>query len=152
MLKELVEKNLVSFHEKFDNWEEAVRVSCEKLIENEVIDDRYVELVVDSVKKYGPYIVLAPKIALPHSTQNAEGVFNTAISFMRVQEPVSFEEGNPDRDAQIFFSLASVNADEHLANMSKLANILMQPEVVDELCEATSAEDLIRIDEKYNLS
>lgn len=152
MLKELVEKNLVSFHKEFDNWEEAVRVSCEKLLENEIIDERYIEQVIDSVKKYGPYIVLAPKIAMPHSTQNAVGVHKTAIAFMRVEKPVHFEEGNPDRDAYIFFSLASVNPDEHLENMSKLANILMQPEVVDELCEATSAEDLIRIDEKYNLS
>lgn len=151
MLKELVEKNLVSFHEKFDNWEEAVRASCEKLLENEIIDERYVDLVVDSVKKFGPYIVLAPKIAMPHSTQNAVGVHQTAIAFMRVEHPVHFEEGNPDRDAYIFFSLASVNPDEHLENMSKLANILMEPAIVDELCEATSTKDLIHISEKYNL-
>lgn len=51
---------------------------------------------------------------MPHSQEKAAGVNHTAISFMKVKEPVIFEEGNPDKNAEVFFVLASSDHEEHL--------------------------------------
>lgn len=149
LLKELVEKNRVGFYEKFDSWEEAIKASCKPLLEDNSIEDVYVDSMIDCVKKYGPYIVLAPNIAMPHSQECAEGVNNTAISFMKVEQPVEFEKGNPEKNAQLFFTLASNNHEKHLENMSKLAIVLANEDIVKELLQAQTEEDLLKIEEKY---
>ena len=82
MLREFVETGRYSFREKFDSWEEAIAASCEPIIKEGVIEPVYVEAVINCVKKYGPYIIIAPNIAMPHSTEGAEGVNETAICFM----------------------------------------------------------------------
>ena len=147
---ELVEQNRVSFHESFDSWEEAIKASCKPLIDDGTIEDAYVESVIASVKEHGPYIIIMPDVALPHAQENAVGVNDTAISFMKVEKPVRFEEGNPEKDARLFFTLASADHNVHLENMGKLAEILMNQPLVDELLQAKNVDDLIAIDEKYS--
>ena len=138
-LRELVEKNRVCFHQSFSSWEEAVAASCQPL-----------DSVIACVKKYGPYIVFTPKIAMPHSQEGAVGVNKTAISFMKVEEPVHFAEDDPEKDAYLFFVLASADHGEHIENMQKLAEMLLKPGVVDKLLEAKSREDLLAIDSELD--
>ncbi len=150
LIKEIVEKNRVCFHQKFDTWEEAITASCQPLIKDKTIEQEYINSIIECVKKYGPYIVLIPDVAMPHSQEGAAGVNDTAISFMKVEEPVHFEEGNPEKDARIFFVLASVNHNIHLQNMEKLATLLMNEEIVAELLQAQNTEELLAIDSKYS--
>lgn len=150
LIKELVDQRHICFHQHFDTWEDAIAASCQPLISDSTIKKEYVDAIIECVRKYGPYIVLAPNIAMPHSQEGAAGVNDTAISFMKVEEPVHFEEGNPEMDARLFFVLASVNHDVHLQNMEKLAMLLLNEELVEELLLAKSVEDLLKIDEKYS--
>lgn len=149
-IKELVEKNRICFHEKFDTWEEAIAASCQPLIDDKSIEKTYVDAVISCIKKYGPYIVLAPNIAMPHSQEGAVGVNDTAVSFMKVDYPVHFEEGNPEKDARLFFVLASADHTVHLQNMEKLALLLLNEELVNELLDAKSVDDLLKIDHQYS--
>lgn len=150
LIKELVEKNRICFHQSFDNWEDAIAASCQPLLADNSIEEVYITAIIECVKKYGAYIVLAPNIAMPHSQEGAEGVNDTAISFMKVEEPVHFEEENPEKDARLFFVLASIDHDVHLQNMEKLAMLLLNDDLVEELLMAKSVEDLMAIDEKYS--
>ena len=59
------------------------------------------------------------------------------------------EEGDPEKDAQLFFTLASCNPDQHLNNMMKLSEMLMNEEVVKALADAKTPEDLLKIQETY---
>jgi ascorbate PTS system EIIA or EIIAB component len=149
MLKEFVENGHTAYHQRFDTWEEAIQAGCEPLLKDNTITQEYVELVIKCVKDFGPYIVIAPMIAMPHSTQGAAGVNDTKIAFMKVEEPVHFEEGNPEKDAKLFFTFASLNPDQHMENIVKLSEMLMNEEIVEELLKATSDEDLLRIHEAY---
>lgn len=149
-LKELVEKRRVCFHEKFDTWEDAIKASCQPLLQEGCIESAYVESIISCVKKYGPYIVFAPNIAMPHSQEGAVGVNDTAVCFMKVEEKVHFEDENPEKDAQLFFVLASKNHDEHMKNMEKLAAMLLTDNVMEELLQVKNKEDLLKLDEKYS--
>lgn len=149
-LKELVELNRVAFYESFPDWEAAVRGSCKTLLDDGTVEEAYVDAVVNGVKKFGPYIVLAPDIAMPHAQEGAEGINETAIAFMKVEKPVEFEPGNPDRNARLFFTLASKDPDQHLENMGKLAEILGNEAMVADLLKAKNVEDLLAVDAKYS--
>lgn len=150
LLKELIDLNRVSFRQGFATWQEAIQASCETLLADHSIDETYVNSIIECVNKYGPYIVLAPDIALPHAQENAGGVFENAIAFMKTEQPVQFEAGNPEKDARLFFVLASKNHDIHIDNMQKLALILLNQDLVQDLLKVSSVEELLQVDEKFS--
>ena len=150
LLKELVDLKRVSFNQGFPTWQEAVKASCETLLADRSIDETYIDSIIACVDKYGPYIVLAPDIALPHAQENATGVFENAVAFMKTEEPVHFEPGNPERDARLFFVLASKDHHVHVENMQKLALILLNQDFVKDLLKVSSVEELLILDEKYS--
>ncbi len=149
MLKEFVEKKHYKFAKNAPSWQEAIRMSCESLEADGTLEPNYKEDIINCVTKYGPYIVIMPNVAMPHSQEFAEGVHKTEIGFMKLEEAVSFEEGNPDLDAKLFFTLASCNPEQHLENMQRLSNLMMNENVMEALLEAKTPEDLIAIQEKY---
>lgn len=143
MLRELIEKKRYSFHEGFDNWEDAVKAACAPLIEQKAIEEEYPELIIESVKKYGPYIVIAPKIAIPHA-QEGHGVNETSICFMKTNTSVRFSDDR-EQDAQLFFVLASTDNNIHLQNLSNMVELISDEEVVEKLLKAQNVEDLKEI-------
>lgn len=149
MLRNFVVNKHYKFAKSADDWKDAIRKSCESIEADGTVDESYKEEIIRCVEEYGPYIVIMPNVAMPHSQENSSGVNKTAIAFMKLEEPVSFEEGNPDLDAQLFFTLASCNHNEHLDNMTKLVELLSNPTVVEKLTEAVSPDDLMVIQETY---
>ena len=90
-----------------------------------------------------------PNIAMPHSQEGAEGVHKTSIGFMKLDKPVSFDPEDPEKDAQLFFTLASCNPEQHMNNMVRLSELLMNEEVVAALLKAETPEDLLEIQKQY---
>lgn len=147
MLREFVERKCCKFAEEAADWKEAIRMSCETLEANGIVEANYKNDIIECIEKYGPYIIIMPGVAMPHSQECAKGVHETAIAFMKLEKPVSFEPGNPQKDASLFFTLASCNPDQHLANMMKLSELLMNASVMEKLAAAKSPEDLLAIQE-----
>ena len=149
MLKTIVEKKRYCFHESFDTWQDAIKAACQPLLDDNTIENEYVEAIIKCVSDNGPYIVIAPNIAMPHSTLGHSGVNDNAISFMKVEKPVVFDENDREKDAQIFFTLAAVDNDSHLQNMMQLAEMLMDENICTELATVKNENDLLAIQEKY---
>lgn len=143
MLRDLIEKNRFTFHDGFDTWEKAIEAACQPLLADGAISSSYIKAIIENVNKFGPYIVIAPNICIPHAKEG-DGVKETAICFMGTKKPVSFSS-DPDHDARLFFVLASVNNDEHLKNLSELVEILSDEANVEKLLEASSKEDLLSL-------
>lgn len=149
MLKEIVEKGYFSFKQEFNSWEDAIKASYQPLLDNNIVEDCYVDAVIECVHKYGPYIVIVPGIAMPHSTEGAQGCHGTAISFMKVEKEVDFDPNDEDKKARLFFSLAAIDHQQHLDNIQALMDTLMNEEIVDALNNATSVSDLEEIINKF---
>ena len=149
MLRDFVENKHYKFAKEAPDWREAIRMSCESLEADGTVEKNYKEDIISCVEKHGPYIVIMPEVALPHSQEGAAGVNRTAIGFMKLEKPVSFDEKDPEKDARLFFTLASCNPDQHLNNMMKLSEMLMNEDVVKELLKAETPEDLLEIQKTY---
>lgn len=149
MLKEFVEQGHFKFAREAADWEEAVRMSCETLERDGTVESNYKEDIISCIKKYGPYIIIMPNVAMPHSQECARGVHKTAIGFMKLDKAVSFAPGEEDKDAKLFFTLASCNPEQHLENMTKLSELLMNEGAVEALMQAQTPEDLLRIQKDY---
>lgn len=148
MLKEVIEKNLFAFYNEATDWKDAIRKCLVPLIENGVCKKEYEDELINCVEKYGPYIVIEPGIAMPHSTQNGNNVMRTEIGFTKFEKSVKFDEEN---EASLFFTLASVNPEVHIENIQKLMEVLTNDELKEELFKINSVEQLKKLSEKYNL-
>lgn len=149
LLNDLVAKNLTSYEESFDDWKEAIRANGQVLKKQGYIEDQYIDAVIACVEKYGPYIVIIPNVAMPHSTEGAPGVLKTGIGFMKVEEPVHFDPNDPEKDARLFFMLASDDPDAHLQNITQLADLLSNDDLVNDLLSVKNDDDLLAVAAKY---
>ncbi len=151
MLKEIIEKELFCFYDGFSCWQEAIRGASSMLVEKKIIDETYVERIIDNVKEFGPYIVIMPEVAIPHSTVKAEGVYDTAIGFMKCNKPVVFESKSDKITARLFFTIASTNSDKHLENIQMLVSLLSNDGIVEDLLKCNCKIDLLEVIKKYDL-
>jgi len=142
LLETIIKKNHYIFLDKVDTWQEAIRMSCKPLEDDGTVETSYADLIIECVEKYGPYIVLFPNYAMPHSTEGAKGVNGTAISFMKLKEPISFDPNDPSKDAKVFFTLASIDKDQHVDNMQQLFEMLTDEQLLEDLLWVNSVEDL----------
>ena len=151
MLRDLVEKKRTLFIESADTWQESIRLSCRQLEIEGVVDETYADEIIRCVEQHGPYIVLIPGFAMPHSQEGSAGAHGTAISFMKLEREVVFDESDPEKYASVFFTLASVDPDVHLKNMQVLFKMLTNDDLVIELQKVRSDDDLLRLADKYEL-
>lgn len=151
MLREFVEKKHYKFAESAPDWREAIRMSCESIEADGTVEANYKEDIIKCVETYGPYIVIIPNVAMPHSTQGAEGVNKTAIAFMHLDKPVAFEpdEEGEIKEAQLFFTIASCDGEQHMNNIQRLSELFNNDDVIEALADAHTPEDLMAIQEKF---
>lgn len=146
MLQNIIDKKLYSFQETCENWEEAIKLACQPLLDAGIIEPEYPQYIINNVHEFGPYIVIAPEICIPHA-QEGKGVNETAVAFMNVEVPVDFGEG-ADFKPRLFFVLASTNNEKHLENLSELVTLVEDESIIELFVNARSKEDLQNILEK----
>jgi PTS system ascorbate-specific IIA component len=150
LLKEIVDAKHYIFVDSCEDWEDSLKKCCIPLIADGTIDECYTEDIIKSVKEHGPYIILLPGVGLPHAMKGAKGVNKTAIGFMKSEKPVIFDPEDEEKYANIFFTLAAEDGDEHMKNMKKLFRMLTDEDLLAELMEVKSPEDLLALDTKYS--
>lgn len=116
-----------------------------------IIDQSYVDEIIQCVETFGPYIIIAPEVAMPHSSEESAGVFGTAISFTKFKQAVTFAGDQEAKTATLFFTLAAQNPAEHLENIQQLMDLLMTDGVIADLLETNTLMDFKEVMEKYQL-
>lgn len=152
MLKYFYDNELIRFCEETpSDWKAAIALSCETLLDKKIITQQYIDEIIECVQKYGPYIVIVPGVAMPHSSEESQGVLGTAISFTKMKQDVVFEEGNVEKNARLFFTLAAKNSEEHVENISKLSEMLMTEGVIEALMTVETMADYQRVMTTFDL-
>ena len=149
MLRRILEKSYFTFEEEFKDWRDSIRASYVPLIKDNVVNEAYVNSVIECIEEYGPYIIIAPNVAMPHSSQGADGCTGTEVSFMKVKKPVKFDGEDDEKDAIIFFSLAADNSDKHIKNIQSLMEVLLNEDLVSELLKVENENMFKDVIEKY---
>lgn len=151
MLRELVEKKHTVFAKRADDWEDAIRLACSPFVADGTVESEYAEDVIRCVRKYGPYIVLFPGVAMPHSQEGGPLVHGTGICFMRLLDPVSFDPDDPEKWADLFFAIAADDPAVHLENIKSLMDILQNEELLEKLRGAAGDDDLLALADEFGV-
>ncbi|MGB5445498.1 MAG: PTS sugar transporter subunit IIA, partial [Psychromonas sp.] len=63
----LIANNSIKLNVSAANWEDAIKVGTDMLEASGAIQPSYYQAIVSSIKKLGPYVVIAPRFAMPHA-------------------------------------------------------------------------------------
>ncbi|MFI8575406.1 BglG family transcription antiterminator [Rossellomorea aquimaris] len=143
MLNELLTEQTIQLKDRVTSWEEAIRVASEPLVDQQSIRPDYVDAMITNVKELGPYIVIAPNIAIPHARPET-GVEQLGMSFLRLEEPVYFSEKEKHR-AQLIIVLAAIDNQTHLKALAQLTELLSNEDNVEKLISASDRQTIIEL-------
>ena len=151
MFRELIDKKHTVFANEAKDWQDAIRLACSPFVKDGTVEPEYAEDVIRCVQKYGPYIVLFPGVAMPHSQEGGPLVHGTGISFMRLAAPVSFDPEDPEKWADLFFAIAANDPAVHLENIKSLMDVLQNEELLEQLRAVSCDEELLAVAEEFGV-
>jgi mannitol/fructose-specific phosphotransferase system IIA component (Ntr-type)/galactitol-specific phosphotransferase system IIB component len=141
MLKDVLTTDFIKLNVDAENWEQAIRCGGEILKNNDAIDERYIDGMIDSVKTLGPYIVIAPGIAMPHARPD-DSVKKIGMSLITLNNPVNF--GNKEHDpVEIVVCLCAIDHSSHLKALSELVTFLGDDEFRKIVKNSINPNDII---------
>jgi PTS system ascorbate-specific IIA component len=142
-VKKLIRKNLVDVDVAVEDWQGAIRAAGKLMVEDGAVEARFVDAMIRVAKEFGPYIVVAPGIALPHARPE-DGVIEASIAIVRLSTPVDF--GNEDNDpVYLVVALAAVDHEQHIDGLRQLALVLGDDDKIVAIKEATTRDELLDI-------
>lgn len=143
----LIENNSILLKAKAANWEDAVKLGTDMLVASRAIEPSYHDAIIRCVKSMGPYIIIAPNLAMPHARPE-DGVNRTAFALVTLQNPVYFD--GEDEPVDVLVTLAGSTSDQHMEGLMEVTQILDDENSetgvdLDKLRRCNSKEDVYAV-------
>jgi len=139
MFADAIDERAIAVGAKAGSWQAAVELSGGLLVESGIAEERYVPAMVRTVEELGPYVVIAPGVAIPHARPE-DGAMKPGISLVTLREPVEFgsEENDP---VDLLFGFATTGADAHVELIRALADFIGEQENLERLRRVRTEEE-----------
>ncbi len=132
-VERLISAHTIAVRRSAGDWEDAVRQGGAMMVAAGLVEERYIDAIVENHKTIGPYFVIAPGIAMPHAKPD-KGVLQTGYALVTLSEAVEFgDEENDPVDILIF--AGAINQQEH--NQEAIPQIA-------ELCDSETYTEALR--------
>ena len=138
---ELLQAENVRIADKAENWQDAIRQSVALLEKGHYVTENYKEAVIENINKLGPYICIAPHVAMPHARPE-QGALATQIAVTLFRQEVTFTR--EDARANLFIALAAADAESHLGLLTKISELLQDEQTANNILNAKDEGELYR--------
>lgn len=138
-----LDRSLIQFEKSVDTWQEAIIKSAQPLMDGGYINQGYLDAMIESVNEYGPYIVIAPKVAMPHARPET-GSLKMGYAILKLEEPVSFSE-EAEHQVELLVALSCENPESHLEVLQFIVEVLSDEDKFARALQATDKEELLNI-------
>ncbi len=143
----LIENNSIKLHQSASNWEEAIKIGTDLLVAAGTIEPCYYDNIVSKIKEMGPYIILAPGLAMPHARPE-EGVIKTSFALVTLDTPIYFD--GEDEPVDVLLTLAGSDSDQHMQGLMEITQVLDDPDSdtgvdLDKIRRCKTAEDVYAV-------
>ena len=140
LLQDLLSEENVSFHYPAETWEDVIRHGGQLMVDAGFTEPTYTEAMIDVVRDMGPYIVLAPGLAMPHARPEM-GAKQVGTALVTLEKPIDF--GSPENDpVSVAVFLCAPNKDEHIQLLTDIATLFEDEEFLDAAANFESIEDV----------
>ncbi|MBG9985002.1 BglG family transcription antiterminator [Aerococcaceae bacterium DSM 111022] len=140
----LLTDGLIVQQDKVNDWQEAIRLASEPLLEYSYIQESYVEAMITTIEKYGPYIVLVPGVAVPHA-KPADGSQKLGVSLLQLNEAVNFGNNDEKVPVKLVFVISIADNHSHLETLNSLNNVLEDEVTVQKIQNAKTKVEILDI-------
>ncbi len=147
-LSRLLDARSVRVGQSAVDWRAAVRLAGDALVASGATSAAYTDEMIATVEELGPYIVIAPGIALAHS-RPSPAVHRAGMSLVTLATPVEFGHRQND-PVTLVVGLAAPDEEGHVVALATLAEFLADEDRRIALVEAPDAgavAELIRAHE-----
>lgn len=132
--------DLVGAKKAAADWRDAIMVAGELLVGAGAVRPEYVDAMMRVKEELGPYIVIAPGVAMPHARPEA-GVIKPGVSIVTLAAPVTF--GHRDNDpVDVVIAFAAEDKDAHLETLRAIAGLVSDRERLDRVRSAQTDSEL----------
>jgi len=142
-LPDLITRDTIKLQAHVSDWKEAVQEAGQLLVDAGAVEPRYVDAMMRTVEELGPYIVIAPGVALPHARPE-EGARRISMCFVTLEPPIEF--GNADHDpVRLVVAFSAVDKDSHIQALAGLTRLLQDEEKVQAVFQARDKSEVLRL-------
>ena len=138
MLKEQLTGN-TKFVETVGSWQEAIRLGAKPLLAQGIIEEAYIDAMIQNVLDNGNYIILLTQVSMPHARTEA-GSNGIGMTFLHLDQPVLFPGDEP---VKVLFTLSSDSPDGHLELIANLGELLSDEKLYQKLFEVETEQALL---------
>ena len=136
VLEQALGQGSIKLQQSCVSWRETFELAGLGLVESSRTTSAYTNEMIQAFEELGPYMVIAPGIALAHG-RPSEAVLATGLSLVTLSSPVIF--GSTANDpVSLVIGLAAVDHDSHIDLMAALSELLMSEDTVNFLLKATN--------------
>jgi PTS system ascorbate-specific IIA component len=126
------------------DWQAAVRAAGAALTACGAAKPGYADAMVRMIDEHGPYVVIAPGLALAHARPDDQVVGEGGLAVVTLASPVAF--GHPHNDpVSVVLGLAVDSVGGHLESIADLANVFNDSRVIGSLAAATTRDEVRRL-------
>lgn len=94
-LSEILTLERIDLHCSAADWQATVKSAGSLLYQQQLIEGRYIQAMIDVIEVNDSYVVIAPGVAIPHAEASA-GALKTGASLIRLKEAVCFNHTQHD--------------------------------------------------------
>lgn len=138
-MNEIIRKENIKTNVEASDWKDAIRKAGQLLLDAGSIKQEYIENMIKSVEKLGPYIVLMPGFALGHSEPCPE-VIKTDLSLITLTNPIDF--GSVNDPVKVVMCLACVDKESHMSTIQTIAMKLMEDNAIEDMMNCKTVDEL----------
>ena len=129
VLEQALGQGSIKLQQSCVSWRETFELAGLGLVESSRTTSAYTNEMIQAFEELGPYMVIAPGIALAHG-RPSESVLETGLSLVTLSTPVVF--GSTANDpVSLVIGLAAVDHDSHIDLMAALSELLMSEDAVN---------------------
>lgn len=147
MINKILKSNLVQTNMNYCSWREAAKDTSKLLFKYGKIKIEYIDSVIETVEKFGPYMILLPKVCFFHGEPGIN-VIEPCLSLSVFENEIIFE----DFDNQVIkccFVFGAIDADSHIQILKELAEILRNQNFIDLITNNGSKIEIMKIIQMY---
>lgn len=143
MFANVIDEKAIAVGADADSWQTAVELCGGLLVESGVAEESYVPAMIRTVEELGPYVVIAPGVAIPHARPE-DGAVKPGMSLVILREPVEFgsEENDP---VDLLFGFATTGSDAHVEIIRALAEFIGEQENLKMLRQTRTEGDALDV-------
>ena len=140
VLEQALGQGSIKLQQSCSSWRETFEIAGLGLVESSRTTSAYTNEMIQAFEELGPYMVIAPGIALAHG-RPSEAVLTTGLSLVTLSTPVVF--GSTANDpVSLVIGLAAVDHDSHIDLMAALSELLMSEDTVNLLLQARNESEV----------